>query len=230
MSDTPTPSSPAPEADLRSEAGSLRSPGEHDDLLVLIGMNAWLKHRGLPPLGITMDNPALRADVLAIQAATLAALSPPRMAEPTALRRDEGEEERDRHEPVPKSEWEELLAEVASLSAWREAVIDALVVAGIYRAEYETNPRKALNDLLAWEGNVALDPKVSAESRARLAEARREGWEQGVRATLRQSRLGLYSSALNPDAMEDGFIAEILAALRARASDEHSESPTEGAP
>jgi len=52
------------------------------------------------------------------------------------------------------------------LVAWRDAIIDALVIAHIYRAEHDDDPRKALHDLLAWEVSVALDPLVSADARA----------------------------------------------------------------
>jgi len=33
---------------------------------------------------------------------------------------------------------------------WKQAVIEACIVAEIYTQEYEDNPRKALNDLIAW--------------------------------------------------------------------------------
>jgi hypothetical protein len=53
----------------------------------------------------------------------------------------------------------------AELRAFKDTVIDALVCTCIYEAAHETDPRKALNDLLVWEGNVALDPKVSKAAR-----------------------------------------------------------------
>ena len=59
---------------------------------------------------------------------------------------------------------ERLSAQLAEANGWREAVIDALVVAHIYRAEHDGDPRKALMDLLAWETQVALDPRVSVEA------------------------------------------------------------------
>lgn len=55
---------------------------------------------------------------------------------------------------------------------WREAVIDALVVNFIYAKEHDDNPRKALNDLLAWEQTVALDPKVSSAAQALIDQGR----------------------------------------------------------
>ena len=47
------------------------------------------------------------------------------------------------------------------LKAWKDAIIDATVVDWIFTKEHETNPRKAVNDLLAWGEKVALDPLVS---------------------------------------------------------------------
>lgn len=50
--------------------------------------------------------------------------------------------------------------------AWKTAVLDAAVVNWTYTKEHETNPRKAVNDLLAWESQVALDPAVSEPAAA----------------------------------------------------------------
>lgn len=51
-------------------------------------------------------------------------------------------------------------------NAWRGALVDALVVACIYRAEHDADPRKAIRDLLDWERTLALDPEISADARA----------------------------------------------------------------
>jgi len=64
-----------------------------------------------------------------------------------------------------------LLEIAAKLDAWgknpwQEAVIEALVVDCIYENKHDTNPIKALNDLIQWEHKIALDPAVSAEARA----------------------------------------------------------------
>lgn len=45
--------------------------------------------------------------------------------------------------------------------AWKDAVLDATVVDWIYTKEHETDPRKAVNDLLVWQQQVALNPAVS---------------------------------------------------------------------
>lgn len=45
---------------------------------------------------------------------------------------------------------------------WKQAVIERLVVAHIYSAEHENDPLKAVFDLLAYESDLAADPRVSA--------------------------------------------------------------------
>jgi len=47
---------------------------------------------------------------------------------------------------------------------WKEAVIDKLVICNILNAEHESNPVKALNDLINWHVQVALDPLVSSDA------------------------------------------------------------------
>ena len=44
---------------------------------------------------------------------------------------------------------------------WKDYVIDQLVMCHIYTKAHENNPVKAVNDLICWHVNVALDPKVS---------------------------------------------------------------------
>ncbi len=57
-----------------------------------------------------------------------------------------------------------LAEEQQAADKWKQAVIDKLVVNFILTAEHETNPEKALNDLLAWEMKCALDPAISGEA------------------------------------------------------------------
>lgn len=57
-------------------------------------------------------------------------------------------------------------AERAAEESFKKAVIDALVVNHIYRAEHDTNPRLAIIDLIAWEVKIALDPAVSEAARS----------------------------------------------------------------
>lgn len=70
--------------------------------------------------------------------------------------------------------------------AWKDAIIDAAVVDWIYTAEHETNPRKAVNDLLCWQQTIALDPAISKPAhdlveRAERAEAELARAEQTIR-------------------------------------------------
>jgi hypothetical protein len=70
-------------------------------------------------------------------------------------------------------EAEQMKHEVGALQAWKDAVIDALVVDCIYTNEHETDPRQAIADLCAWEVKIALDPAVSepvAKLHQRIAE------------------------------------------------------------
>ena len=68
----------------------------------------------------------------------------------------------------------ELDDAVAAARQWKDAVIDQLVLNFILTAEHETNPRKALHDLLVWEQRVALDPAVSSAAAELVDNARRE--------------------------------------------------------
>lgn len=63
-------------------------------------------------------------------------------------------------------------------NAWREAVIDELVVCHIYRKEHDEDPRKAIAEAIAWNMKIALDPAVSKEAQdlydKGIAEGRRQ--------------------------------------------------------
>ena len=50
-------------------------------------------------------------------------------------------------------------------NAWKEAVIEKLVVDCIYADRHEFDPEKAINDLLTYEIQIALDPAVSQAAR-----------------------------------------------------------------
>lgn len=63
---------------------------------------------------------------------------------------------------------------------WRETVIDALVAAGIYAAQHDADPRKALSDLIAWEVEVALSPTVSKGAAALIARSRQQALEESA--------------------------------------------------
>lgn len=50
--------------------------------------------------------------------------------------------------------------------SWKDEVIDQLVCCHIYNGTHDNDPRKAVNDLIAWHVQVALDPQVSSDAQA----------------------------------------------------------------
>jgi len=56
--------------------------------------------------------------------------------------------------------------------AWKASVIDQLIIAHILTAEHANDPLKAVQDLLAFESEIAIDPRVS-KAAARLVEQAR---------------------------------------------------------
>ena len=63
-------------------------------------------------------------------------------------------------------------SEVSRVQQWKEVVIDACVVNCI--GWDENDPRKTLSDLIGWEVQIALDPKVSKEAQELVSRVRRE--------------------------------------------------------
>lgn len=51
-----------------------------------------------------------------------------------------------------------------SKPTFEEYVIDQLVICGIYSAAHENNPIKAVQDLISWHVDLALDPAVSSDA------------------------------------------------------------------
>ena len=78
-----------------------------------------------------------------------------------------------------------LQKKVEASRRWRECVISALVVSHIYRAEHDSRPEEALNELLSWECAMALDPFVSKQARELVARARQEALEEAAKACAR---------------------------------------------
>jgi len=75
--------------------------------------------------------------------------------------------------------------ELAAAKEWREAVLNELIVAHIYTKEHDTNPRKAIQDAITWHCQVALDPAVSSDARALIAQER----ERAEKAEAEVARL-----------------------------------------
>lgn len=56
-----------------------------------------------------------------------------------------------------------------AVAPWKTAVIEQLAVAHILTAEHESDPLKAIQDLLAYHADIAVDPRVSGAA-AKLVE------------------------------------------------------------
>ena len=68
---------------------------------------------------------------------------------------------------------------------WKQAVLDQTIVAHIYHAEHEDNPRQAIQDIINWNCSVALDPLVSSDAEA-LVQRGRDEQDAKLRAALEQ--------------------------------------------
>ena len=58
--------------------------------------------------------------------------------------------------------------------SFEDAVIDGLMCCHIYTKKHNTDPRKALNDLISWHVQVALDPQVSSDAQALIDRGRKQ--------------------------------------------------------
>ena len=92
---------------------------------------------------------------------------------------------------VPEEESEKLERFVALVleaddGPWKSAVIDQLVIAHILTAEHETDPRKAVQDLLAFESDIAIDPRVSKAAARLVEQARAEEREACAKVCERE--------------------------------------------
>jgi len=68
----------------------------------------------------------------------------------------------------------ELERDLSAAREWREAVLNELIVAHIYTKEHDTNPRKAIQDAITWNCQVALDPAVSSDAQKLIAAAQED--------------------------------------------------------
>ncbi len=57
---------------------------------------------------------------------------------------------------------------------WKSAVIEQLVMAHTITAEHESDPAKAVQDLLAYHADIAVDPRVSGAASDLIEKARAE--------------------------------------------------------
>jgi hypothetical protein len=56
---------------------------------------------------------------------------------------------------------------------WREAVIEQHITNHTLEAIHKNNPRQAIQDLINWEIDVALDPSISSSARALIEQGRK---------------------------------------------------------
>lgn len=76
------------------------------------------------------------------------------------------------------------------VNPWRDAVLHELAVAHSLLSSHESNPRKAVQDAISWNVQVALDPLVSSDAKALMERGRREGLLEAIRR-LNQSPYSL---------------------------------------
>ena len=86
---------------------------------------------------------------------------------------------------------EEIEAYGEAMAAWAreqalEPLIDRLVILHIYRKEHDTDIALALHDLITWEIQTALDPKVSSAAAA-LIKAGRESMREECRKAVKSA-------------------------------------------
>ena len=106
---------------------------------------------------------------------------------------------------------------LAEHKAWKDAVIEKLVVRHILTKENERDPQKALDDLIGWEVKVALDPAVSEQAERMLAKARLEG-------AIKEARKWHGNSLLQPTCKTFGCGGcERIATLEAAAKGEQQQ-------
>lgn len=71
---------------------------------------------------------------------------------------------------------------------WRDVLLDALVVAGIYSKKHDTDPRLALHELLCWETSVVLDPAASSSAQELVDRGRKLQAAEDVVAFLNRDK------------------------------------------
>ena len=73
---------------------------------------------------------------------------------------------------------DETFAELAAAKEWKDRVIDALVVTWAYQKEHETDPQKAIVDLVEAEIQMALDPQISSDAQRLIDSGKAKHYEE----------------------------------------------------
>ncbi len=85
----------------------------------------------------------------------------------------------------------------ANSNPWKLAVIDQLVIAHILTAEHESDPLKAIQDLLAYHTEIAVDPRVSGAAAGLVEQAKAE--EREACANVCASHGGIWQKEMLAD-------------------------------
>jgi len=91
--------------------------------------------------------------------------------------------------------------EIVELRPWKAVIIEALVVDWLLLPEHETDPKRALMDLVTWEIHCALDPAISIEART-------------LRDTFREDCLWLLDLVLSEVSLDVAGLRERCHAIR----------------
>ena len=120
-----------------------------------------------------------------------------------------------RHKFVPITELMRAEDELTAARTWKDAVIEKLAVTWAITSENENYPQKAVNDLVASEVAIALNPAVSSEAEA-LIERGRQDW----RAEVEALRAAVKSLVDGTNAYGDGgrWSVNMQTVLKARAA------------
>jgi hypothetical protein len=107
-------------------------------------------------------------------------------------------------------------------SHWKQAIIDKLVINSIYSERLERDPYRAVHELLAWECDVALDPKVSK----RAAELQMP--EHPTTDILQAMNSAFYQASEGDFDCTSAELVEVYKAIRNRLIG-HGKTPEDGA-
>lgn len=110
--------------------------------------------------------------------------------------------------------YRELGVKLAAAEEWREAVLNELIVAHIYTREHDANPRKAVQDAITWNCQVALDPAVSSDARALIAQER-ERAERAEKRSRAMRELAIDAWYCATEKMEPAFWDKTKSAIDA---------------
>ena len=69
---------------------------------------------------------------------------------------------------------------------WHGAIVDELICLHIYNESHDSNPKKALTDIIVYNVDIALDPQVSSSAQALIDRGYALGLEAGIAQGIQQ--------------------------------------------